>query len=161
MSIYPDDFRYTKDHEWADVDGHHARIGITHHAQEKLGDIVFVELPEVGEVYKTNDTFGTVESVKAVSEIYCPVAGEVIEVNEKLENEPELVNDDPHCKGWMIVISMSDPTDVDHLMTAVEYETYLKVEAAAPDDDGFDDDYKEDSEYEDDDGDDGDDFKDK
>lgn len=128
MSAYPEDFRYSRDHEWCEVEGANARIGITEFAQEQLGDIVFIELPKVGDVFKQNDVFGTIESVKAVSELYCPVSGEVIQVNESLENEPELVNEDSHGEGWLIVIKMTDSADLDNLLSAEEYEQHIEEE---------------------------------
>lgn len=126
--LFPDEFKYTKDHEWVEVDRHKARVGITDYAQDKLGDVVFVELPDVGETFKAGDVFGTIESVKAVSDLFAPISGEVIEINNLLDSEPELVNNDPNGDGWMIVLSISDPAEIDELMEAEEYETFLENE---------------------------------
>lgn len=120
------DLKYTKDHEWVKVEGNKARVGITHHAQEAMGDVVFVELPEVDDEIAAHDSLGTVESVKAVSDVYAPVGGKVVEVNSALLDSPELVNSDPYGEGWMVVIEMEDPSQLDELMTAEEYEAYLK-----------------------------------
>ena len=109
MANYPADLRYTKEHEWAKPDGKNARIGITEFAQVELGDVVFVELPKVGARVQQMQTFGVVESVKAVSDLYAPLSGEVIEVNSELTKNPELVNSDPYGKGWMIVVALSNP----------------------------------------------------
>ena len=123
---YPDDYKYSKDHEWlkADEDGF-ALVGITDHAQSQLGDVVFVELPEVGAEFEKGDVFGVVESVKAVVDCYMPVSGEIVAINESLESEVEQVNMDPHGKGWMIKIRMSDPSELDDLMDAAAYESFL------------------------------------
>jgi glycine cleavage system H protein len=122
MANYPADLRYTKEHEWAKVEGNRARVGITAYAQEQLGDVVFVELPKVGTRVSQMKTFGVVESVKAVSDLYAPLSGEVAEVNAELVNAPELVNQEPYGKGWMIVISLSSPQEVGGLLTAEQYE---------------------------------------
>jgi glycine cleavage system H protein len=129
MSTYPENFLYTKEHEWIRVDGKKGTVGITAYAQKQLGDVVFVELPKVGDQFKTNESFGTVESVKAVSEIYCPVAGEVTETNEKVVNAPELINNDPHGEAWLIEIKIQKPADLDDLLSAEEYEEYIREEA--------------------------------
>ncbi|MBN2433112.1 MAG: glycine cleavage system protein GcvH [Acidobacteria bacterium] len=126
--MYSDDFLYTKDHEWVRVEDGEATLGITHYAQEELGDIVFVELPEVGTTVDAGDTLGSVESVKAVSDIYAPVGGEVIEVNEILEDKPEMMNEDPHGDGWIAKIRLSDKSDLDKLFSADDYEAYIKEE---------------------------------
>ena len=126
--MVPADLRYTKDHEWVRVDGDTAIIGITDHAQEQLGDVVYVELPKAGESFAANESFGSVESVKAVSEIFTPVSGEVAEVNESLNDEPEKVNKDPYGDGWMIKMKMSSPGQIDSLLTAAEYEDFTKGE---------------------------------
>jgi glycine cleavage system H protein len=128
--MYPEEFLYTQDHEWIRVDGNIASVGITDHAQKELGDIVFVELPQVGAHLTAKESFGTVESVKAVADIYSPVTGEVIAVNPKIQNAPELVNSDPHGEGWLIQLELKDRSETDHLMTAEEYEAYLKGGAA-------------------------------
>ncbi|CDM65552.1 glycine cleavage system protein GcvH [Pyrinomonas methylaliphatogenes] len=129
MAAYvPEDLHYSKDHEWIRVEGDTGIIGITDHAQQSLGDIVYVELPRVGDTFAAHDAFGSVESVKAVSEVYAPVSGEVIEVNESLQDEPEKVNADPYGEGWMIRIRLSDPSEIDSLLTAAEYEDYIRQE---------------------------------
>lgn len=123
---FPEDLRYSKEHEWVRVEGGTAVIGITDFAQDELGDIVFVELPEAGKTTQANDTFGVAESVKTVSDLYCPVAGEVVEVNSALEDEPERVNNSPYGDGWMIKVKMSDPSQADGLMTAADYKAMVK-----------------------------------
>jgi len=122
MSKVPADLKYTKEHEWARIEGDRARIGITAFAQEQLGDVVFVELPKVGAKVSGMKTFGVVESVKAVSDLYAPLSGEVVEVNGELPKKPETVNSDPYGAGWMIVIKMSAPAETDGLLTAAQYE---------------------------------------
>ena len=122
MANVPDNLHYSKDHEWVRVEGDTAVIGITDHAQEQLGDVVYVELPKVGEEFVANDSFGSVESVKAVSEIFTPLAGKVSETNQSLNDEPEKVNQDPYGDGWMIKMTMSNPGEVDSLLTAAEYD---------------------------------------
>jgi len=124
--MYPEEFQYTKDHEWIQVDEDAATIGITDHAQKELGDIVYVELPKAGDSVTAAETFGTVESVKAVSEIYSPVSGKVTAVNNKLQEHPELLNSDPHAAAWLIRVQMSDPDEVDKLMSSEEYEAYIR-----------------------------------
>ena len=118
----PKDLRYSEEHEWVKVEDGKARIGITHFAQSELGDIVFVELPQVGDDIKTNEPFGSVESVKTVSELYAPISGKVVEVNSDLEDSPEFVNESPYENAWMVVIEPADVTEVDSLMTAEQYE---------------------------------------
>jgi len=127
--MYPQEFRYTKDHEWIRVDGDRGRVGITDYAQKQLGDVVFLELPEVGRALKAGEQFGTVESVKAVSELFSPVTGEVIEVNTALTGEPERVNKDPHGGAWMIVVRITDPASLRDLMDAGAYEAFVASEA--------------------------------
>jgi len=122
MANVPPDLRYTREHEWAKVEGDRARIGITAFAQEQLGDVVFVELPKVGAKVTAMKTFGVVESVKAVSDLFAPITGEIVEVNALLPKKPELVNSDPYGQGWMLVIRMSNPKEIDGLMTAADYE---------------------------------------
>jgi len=117
----PEDCRYTQDHEWARVDGDKVRVGIGDYAQDQLGDIVFLELPQVGDVFKKGEVFGTVESVKAVSELYMPVGGEVIAVNSTLEDSPQLVNKGPYEEGWMVDVRPIDPTEMDALLTRQAY----------------------------------------
>lgn len=130
MSNTPEDLSYTKDHEWVRVKGNEAVVGITDHAQNQLGDVVYVELPKVGDKFEAAEPFGSVESVKAVSEIYMPLSGTVAEVNQNLNDSPEQVNEDPYGEGWMIRIKMDNPSQVDALLTSVEYEDYIKEEAA-------------------------------
>jgi glycine cleavage system H protein len=123
--MYPSNFRYTKEHEWVDVKGATGTIGITDYAQHELGDVVFVELPKVGAKFKAGQSFGTVESVKAVSEIYSPVSGEIIETNAKLADAPETINSDPHNAAWLIKVKLSDPNEVKSLMDAASYQAYI------------------------------------
>jgi glycine cleavage system H protein len=122
---YPATFRFTRDHEWIDASGERGRIGITDYAQRQLGDIVYVELPPVGAVLKAGQSFGTVESVKAVSELFAPVSGEVLEVNEALKQKPELINQDPH-RHWMVTVRLTDRTEVDRLLDARQYAELAK-----------------------------------
>ena len=124
MSI-PAELRYTKEHEWAKREGDRVRVGITAYAQEQLGDVVFVELPKVGARVAAHQTFGVVESVKAVSDLFAPVSGEVVEVNGELPNAPQAVNQDPYGRGWMLVVQPSSPSELDELMTAQQYEQFL------------------------------------
>ena len=126
--MHPPNFSYTKEHEWVQVDGEVATVGITDHAQKQLGDIVFIELPKVGDQVEAGKAIGTVESVKAVSEIYSPVSGKVEEVNTALAETPEWINQDPHGKAWMIKVSLPAPAPLDRLMTASQYEEYLREE---------------------------------
>jgi len=128
--MYPDEFQYTKDHEWLRVDEDIATIGITDHAQKELGDIVYVELPKAGDPVAASESFGTVESVKAVSEVYSPVTGEVTAVNSKLQNQPELLNSDPHGSAWLVRVRLSDPKEIAKLMSAEEYEAYIREDKA-------------------------------
>lgn len=128
MANVPEDLHYSKDHEWVRVEGDVAVVGITDYAQNSLGDVVYVELPKVGEEFAANESFGSVESVKAVSEVFSPVSGSVSEVNETLNDEPEKVNGDPYGEGWMIKVRMSSPGEVDSLLTAAEYEDFTKAE---------------------------------
>jgi glycine cleavage system H protein len=123
--MYPSDYRYTKDHEWIKVEGTNGTIGITDYAQQQLGDVVFVELPKVGAKLKAGATFGSVESVKAVSDIYSPVSGEVIEINSALGDAPEKINSDPHGTAWLIKARLDDPKEVASLMDAVAYQAYV------------------------------------
>ena len=122
---YPTNFRYTKEHEWVDLEGGVGTIGITDYAQSELGDVVFVELPKIGAKLEAGKSFGNVESVKAVSEIYAPAAGEVTAANEELAKAPELLNSDPHGKGWLIRVKLANAADVSALMDAVAYEKYI------------------------------------
>lgn len=122
---YPEEFLYTKDHEWIRVDGDTGSIGVTEHAQKELGDIVFVELPHAGAHVSAKESLGTVESVKAVADVYSPVSGEVIAVNPKIQQAPELLNTDPHGEGWLVKIKLKDRSETDGLMTAEEYEAFV------------------------------------
>jgi glycine cleavage system H protein len=127
--MYPKDYRYTKEHEWIKVDGSVGTIGITDYAQHELGDVVFVEFPKVGAQVKSGESFGTVESVKAVSDIYTPVTGEVVEINSALLDNPEKVNQDPHGSAWLLKIRLSDPKELAPLMDAGAYEAYIAEQA--------------------------------
>jgi glycine cleavage system H protein len=127
--MYPADRRYTKQHEWVRVEGDRGKVGITDYAQKQLGDVVYLELPEVGRKLEAHAGFGTVESVKAVSELFSPVAGEVVEVNSALVAKPETINADAHGQGWMIVVRISDPKAVGELMDAAAYQAYVGSEA--------------------------------
>jgi glycine cleavage system H protein len=122
----PDDLRYTEDHEWARSEGDNIRVGIDDYAQDQLGDIVYVDLPQVGDRFSKGEEFGSVESVKAVSELYLPVGGEVIEINTKLEDSPELVNSSPYDDGWMVLVKPDDPAELDALMDKDAYLEMLK-----------------------------------
>jgi glycine cleavage system H protein len=124
--MYPTEYLYSREHEWVKVDGDLATVGITEFAQEELGEVVFVELPEVGQVFNTGDELGTIESVKAVAEVYTPVAGEVVEVNDAVVDDPELLNDDPHTEGWLVKIRFSSASDLKELMNAEKYEEFVK-----------------------------------
>ena len=126
---YPPQYRYTKEHEWIDVKGDVATIGITDYAQHELGDVVFVELPKVGAKTATGKSFGTVESVKAVSEIYAAAAGEVLEANSVLQNKPETINTDPHGAAWLIKIKLANPAEISGLMNAAAYEAFIADKA--------------------------------
>jgi glycine cleavage system H protein len=122
---YPANLKYTKDHEWIDLAGDRGKVGITDYAQQQLGDVVYLDLPEVGAKLKQGQSFGTIESVKAVSELYSPVAGEVVEVNAALKDKPEQVNKDPHA-SWMVVIKLGDPGEAGALLDASQYEALVK-----------------------------------
>ena len=123
---YPDDLRYTKEHEWARVDGNLVTIGVTHFAIESLGDITQIDLPKEGEMVKREGTIGTIESVKAVSDVFSPVSGKVVKVNDSLSDEPEMLNDDCYDEGWFVQIEMSNPKELDELLPVDQYETYVK-----------------------------------
>jgi glycine cleavage system H protein len=129
--VRPEDLHYTQTHEWVRINGEIGTIGITDHAQKELGEIVYLELPEVGHVYNAEDEFGTVESVKAVSELYTPVSGEVVEVNKSGVAEPGIVNDDPYGDGWLIKLKLSSDEEVDKLMSAEQYDAYIQQEEKA------------------------------
>ena len=126
--MYPDNLRYTKEHEWVRLDGDTAVIGITDHAQQELGDIVYVDLPKPGVAVEQGKSLGTVESVKAVSDIYAPLSGEVIEINPLLADAPEKLNEDPHGEAWLVKIRLRAPAEAEKLMSAAEYQTYIGAE---------------------------------
>jgi len=128
MMGYPTQYRYTKEHEWIELDGKRAKVGVTDHAQSELGDVVFVELPAVGTAISRGDALGTVESVKAVSDVYAPLSGVVVEVNSELEASPETINADPHGAGWLVVLEVSDSSEVDALLDAAAYEKLIAEE---------------------------------
>ena len=129
MANIPEDLRYSKDHEWIRVEGDVATIGITDYAQHSLGDVVYIDMPRVGDKFGTHEAFGSVESVKAVSEIFTPVGGEVTDVNNAVNDAPESVNNDPYNAGWMVKVKMDNPGEADAMMSAVEYEEYLEASA--------------------------------
>ncbi|WP_354641402.1 glycine cleavage system protein GcvH [Kitasatospora camelliae] len=126
----PEDLKYTKDHEWVRVTGDKARVGITDFAQKQLGDVVYVELPKTGDRFEASEPFGSVESVKAVTEVYMPLTGSVTTLNDGLNDEPELVNTEPYGEGWMIEVTLSDKGQLEGLLTAAEYEDYIRAEAS-------------------------------
>jgi glycine cleavage system H protein len=126
---FPDDLKYTKEHEWCRIQGNRAAVGITDHAQDQLGDIVYVELPEVGDPVKKGESFGVVESTKAVSELFSPVTGKVVEVNDPLSDTPETINEDPYEEGWMIRVEFADPKETESLMDAAAYKKFLEEES--------------------------------
>src|SRR5271163_2893904 len=127
--MYPTGYRYTKEHEWLNVEGAQATLGITDYAQQELGDVVFVQLPKVSAQVKAGQSFGTVESVKAVSDIYSPVSGEVTEINPALADAPEKINQDPHGAAWLVKIRLSDPKETAGLMDAAAYQAYIATQA--------------------------------
>lgn len=124
--MYPTEYLYSKEHEWVRVDDAVVTIGITEFAQQELGEVVYVELPEVGQVFDANDEIGTIESVKAVAEVYTPVAGEIVEINEAVVDDPELLNEEPHSEGWLVKVRFSSAADLKSLMNAEQYEEYVK-----------------------------------
>jgi glycine cleavage system H protein len=124
--MYPADYLYSREHEWVKVEGDVCVVGITEFAQQELGEVVFVELPETGQVFNSGDELGTIESVKAVAEVYTPVAGEVLEINDAVIEDPELLNEDPHGEGWLIRLRFSSASDLKDLMNAEKYEEYVK-----------------------------------
>jgi len=126
--MYPQEYLYSKEHEWVRVEEESCVLGITDFAQEELGEVVFVELPEIGQTFSAEDEIGTIESVKAVAEVYTPIAGEVVAVNQALVESPELVNDDPHARGWLIKIRPSNKDELDGLMSAEQYEAFAAGE---------------------------------
>lgn len=125
---FPDELKYTEEHEWVLVEDDIVTIGITDFAQEQLGDVVFVELPEVGDDLEMGKSFGVVESVKAVSDIYAPVSGEVVEINDELPNEPEIINSSPYDDGWLVRLKLTDPSELDDLMDADAYQEFIEQE---------------------------------
>ena len=129
MSTYPEEFRYTKEHEWVKAEGDTGVIGITDHAQHELGDIVYVDLPKVGTTVEKGKSLGSVESVKAVSDIYSPVSGEVIEINESLTAAPEKLNEDPHGAAWLVKVRLSVRDEIKQLLSASDYQTYIQAES--------------------------------
>jgi glycine cleavage system H protein len=126
--MYPDHFRYTKEHEWVHAQGDTATVGITDHAQSELGDIVYVDVPKVGSKVEAGKSLGSVESVKAVSDIYSPISGEVVAVNDLLATAPEKLNTDPHGDAWLVKVKMASPADVENLMSAADYQSYIGAE---------------------------------
>ncbi|MEE8638188.1 MAG: glycine cleavage system protein GcvH [Candidatus Margulisiibacteriota bacterium] len=124
--MIPEGLKYSKEHEWVKAEGNLATIGITHHAQDQLGDVVYVELPGAGKELKATEEFGVVESVKSVSSLYCPVSGRVVEANAELNNGPQLVNEDPYGKGWMIKVEMGSPSDLNSLLSATDYKKLVE-----------------------------------
>lgn len=122
----PEDLKYSASHEWVRVDDNLATIGITDYAQSELGDVVYIELPDQGALFQKGDVFGTVESIKTVSDLLIPVSGEVVEINEELPDTPEHVNESPYGTGWMVIMKLDDPSEIDDLMTAEQYETFTK-----------------------------------
>ncbi len=124
--MYPEEYHYTKDHEWIKVENNEAVVGITDFAQKQLGDVVYVELPQVGAVFEFHQSLGVIESVKAVSDLYSPLSGEVIAINEELDGSPEMVNEDPHGKGWIIRLKLRDETEIEKLMSVSDYEKFLE-----------------------------------
>lgn len=123
---FPEDLKYTREHEWARRKGGNLVVGITEFAQDQLGDVVFVELPDVGDTVKKGESFGVVESTKAVSELFAPVSGKVVEVNDPLSDAPETINEDPYEEGWMITIEPADPSEIDQLMDAKAYKAFVE-----------------------------------
>ena len=129
MSTYPEDYRYTKEHEWVKPEGSVGVVGITDHAQNELGDIVYVDLPKIGAQIEKGKSLGSVESVKAVSDIYAPVSGEVIDVNELLNSKPDKLNEDPHGAAWLVKLRMTAPDEIKNLLTSLDYQKYISEES--------------------------------
>lgn len=123
--MYPEDRKYSKEHEWIKIEGNVGIVGISYHAQEELGDIVHIDLPEIGKELKQNDVLAVIESVKSASDVYSPVSGKVLEVNEKLKEKPELINEDPYNKGWIAKLELSNPEEYNSLLTAEEYKKFI------------------------------------
>src|SRR5713101_6055598 len=136
---FPKKLRYTREHEWVLIEGSQATVGITDFAQHELGEVVFVELPKVGDSVTKDEPFGVVESVKAASDVYAPLSGEVSEANDDLTSSPELINDDPYGDAWLIRVEMSDPSEVEHLMSAADYKEYVEEEGEADEPEDADD----------------------
>jgi len=129
MTMYPEDFRYTKEHEWVKPEGDTALVGITDHAQKELGDIVYVDLPKVGAQVEKGKSLGSVESVKAVSDIYSPISGEVVAINDILTTAPEKLNEDPHGAAWLVKVRIKDAGEIKQLLSAADYQTYIGAES--------------------------------
>ncbi len=146
---FPKKLRYTREHEWVMIEGNQATVGITDFAQHELGEVVYVELPKVGDSVTKDEPFGVVESVKAASDVYAPVSGEVTESNDDLVSSPELINDDPYGDAWLIRVEMSDSSEVEHLMTAQDYKDYVEEEGEAEEGEELEDDEIEGDEDED------------
>jgi glycine cleavage system H protein len=127
--MYPTNYRYTKEHEWLNVEGSQATLGITDYAQQELGDVVFVQLPKVGAQFKAAQSFGSIESVKAVSDLFSPVSGEITEINSALADAPEKINQDPHGAAWLVKIRLADPKEAAGLMDAAAYQVYIAAQA--------------------------------
>jgi len=127
--MYPEDFRYTKEHEWVKLEGDTALVGITDHAQKELGDIVYVDLPKIGAQLEKGKSLGSVESVKAVSDIYAPVSGEVLGINDVLTSAPEKLNEDPHGAAWLMKVRLKDPAEIKQLLSAADYQSYIGAES--------------------------------
>ncbi|PIR17969.1 MAG: glycine cleavage system protein H [Deltaproteobacteria bacterium CG11_big_fil_rev_8_21_14_0_20_49_13] len=127
---FPDDIKYTREHEWVRIEGELATVGVTDYAQEQMGDVVYVELPNEGELVAKGDAFGVVESVKSVSDVYAPISGKIIEVNDPLKENPEIINAEPHNEGWIAKIELSDRTELDDLLSAKDYEAFVNEEKA-------------------------------
>ena len=147
---FPKNLRYTREHEWVLIEGNQATVGITDYAQHELGEVVFVELPKVGESVTKDEPFGVVESVKAASDVYAPLSGEVSETNDDLVSSPELINDDPYGDAWLIRLEMSDTSEVEHLMSAADYKDYVEEEGDVEEPEDADDLDDEEEEEEDD-----------
>ena len=122
---HPDDLKYSKSHEWVRMDGERATVGITDYAQHELGDVVYLDLPSVGQSFRRDAAFGTVESVKAVSDLYAPVSGEILEANSALQDAPEGINNSPYDNGWLVVMKLSDPSELDSLLDAAAYQAHI------------------------------------
>lgn len=136
---FPKDLYYTREHEWIRIEGHEATIGITDFAQDQLGDIVFVDLPEVDDEISKDESFGTIESVKAVSDVYAPVTGVIIEVNDSLPDNPEVINEDPYGDAWLIRVRLSDTSELEDLMSSDEYQEYIAEQNIVDEEEDFDD----------------------